>query len=286
MKLLSVILLTSSIFSQISDDVNLSKAISLYRSDLFNESKVLLIDMLYDEGDTNKDEILFHLGFCMLLENKVDKAVYHWRVLINKYPESPFSIQVKNYSEFTTRLSEGIIEDKINDILFMRQLSTIDLLLPFLENKEQGITNKKFRPLWSIDVNTAIKYLDYMVATNTDTDKLYTLKRKIFDIYLLELVSTSYSKRQKYFAEYVLTAYNSLETLAKSDNKYLNDFVEATYSLGVALSESNFLTGKLSPTQFSSGYFRKVIELSKDYEMNIYKILSESILENNKSKLF
>ena len=98
---LIILLICSSVFAQSEDEIpadiqrQINEAVDYYRVSLFDESKKLLLKLLYsDKGEKHEAEIRYHLGIASYYEGEVGNAHSQWNLLRKKYPTSQRSQEI------------------------------------------------------------------------------------------------------------------------------------------------------------------------------------------------
>ena len=116
--LLFILLFCSSTYSQSQDKIpaniqkKLDEAVDYYNLYLFDESKKLLLELLYsDEGDKYEAEIRYHLGIASHTEGLSRVAGKQWTILRKKYPTSSRAKEI-------SRVFSTIMQEHQGDSLF------------------------------------------------------------------------------------------------------------------------------------------------------------------------
>jgi len=291
--LLSIILFVTLVPAQQNETDNqfnkeLQRAVDYYNVSLFEDSKRMLIDLLYsDAGRNHEAEIRYHLGVLSFYEGNVENALIQWKKLINEFPSYSRSKEI-------SRLLGNYLSDKEGDELYRE------------ENFEYSQDLKQARLFWTPiypnrklfwgdlkDPEEAGKYYTRLIKKYDDPKKKFTFTYYKFlllagfnsDFYGYknelggkhEEVATKLAQlRQNAFKTSCVELLNQLEELV-TDERDVNYslLVQANYLWAIRLSGSKLFSGKVKINEESKPYFNKVIELTEGQPNNIYRTFSK-----------
>jgi len=288
MKKLFISILSISLFYSQGSETNnqtnkeIQKAVDYYNVSLFNESKNVLIDLLYSEkGSQLEPEIRYHLGIISFYEGNISNAQIQWTKLLNKYPKDLRSKEINRILSKINRSEKSDELFKEENFEYSQDLSQAFIFwTPIIPN------NKLF---WGDLKNPteANKYYRRLIKKYDDPKKKF-----MFTYYLFRLQAgfnrDSYGYNNKFNNELKHKAFKNecsllliqLEefTSDETDINY-NLLVQANYLWAIKLSDSKLFSGKVKVNEESKPYFNKVIELTEKFPNDMYRTFSKHWLD-------
>ena len=301
MKLIKIILIFSCvIFAQSQDKIpaniqkKLDEAIDHYNVSLYEESKTILLDLLYSsDGGKFEAEIRYHLGLACYREGKTADAFIQWRILRKKYPTS-------NRSKELSRLASKLGETMDAKSTFREEELEFDEELKF-GKYFWDYSGADGRFLWGElkDPNAAIKYYEKLYDGYDDPNKKYKISLRLLALYggynnnkygynkELKAQSGTVEAKQynKNFSRKVKSIFKQMEENISGElDLNFPNFVMWNYFWAVRLSDSQAWSEKVKANKESEIYFGKVISLTNSQPQDIYRTFSIMWLEDDAKK--
>jgi len=290
MKFLLVILLfASSSFSQSQDKIplniqeKLNKAKDYYDIHLFDESKKILVELLYSEdGKKYEAEIRYHMGIASYFEENFNSAFNQWKQVIKKYPTSERSKELSrtfagNFRKFS---EDEVMQDE--NFEYTEDYKTAKLFW-----KSIPLDHKLFFGDLQ-NVETAVKLYEELIVKYDDPNKKFNFLSHLFLLYSgyngsyygyrngdYEMTGNPISDKDS--EKIVIEILSQMESYVDGENDInFATLVQCYYLWGVRRSNSKLFSGKVKVNKKSKPYFEKVIELTENNKKsNIYRIFSE-----------
>ena len=284
---LFILLFYSSSYSQSQEKIppsiqqKINKAKDYYDISLFEESKKLLVELLYSEdGKKYEAEIRFHMGLASYYEEEYKSAFNQWNQIIKKYPSS-------ERAKVLNRMSS----------LRLREFSENEAILH--ENFEYNEDNKTAMLFWKIEPlnkklffsdlqngETAVRFYEELIIKYDDPSKKFNFLSYLFLIYAGYNGSFyGYKNGNDEKASNISDKDSEkkvIEILSQMENyvEGVNDLnypklVQCYYLWAIRRSNSKMFSGKVKLNKNSKPYFEKVIKLTENDQNNIYRIFSQ-----------
>jgi len=289
MKLFLFILLSySSSYSQSQENIppsiqqKINKAKDYYDVSLFEESKKLLVELLYSEdGKKYEAEIRFHMGLASYYEEEYKSAFNQWNQIIKKYPTSERakvlnriqSLKLREFSEDEAIHDENFeySEDSQTAMLFWKTVPLNKKL--FFGDLQNG--------------ETAVRFYEELIKKYDDPSKKFNFLSHLFLIYSGyngsfygykngDIESGKSNISDKDSEKKVIEILSQMENYVEGvDDLNYSTLVQCYYLWAVRRSNSKMFSGKVKVNKYSKPYFEKVIELTENNQNNIYRIFSQ-----------
>jgi len=292
MRLLFIILLSSyPLYAQEGNKIpadiqkKIDEAVDYYNVYLFDESKKLLLEVLYsDEGEKYEAEIRYHLGLASYTEGLKNVAGKQWTILRKKYPTSSRAREI-------SRVFSSIMQEHQSDSLFAHE--------SFEFTQEIQYSNLFWKPKYAtrkmlygelIEPSRAVEYYENLLNKYDDPDKKFIIAWRLFYLYAgfnhngygyLNQNSYGQKVRGNKYAKYGLGNFkleairilNLMESYVKDkDDLNFQLLVESNYVFAVRLSDEKFWSGKVQTNTQSKPFFEKVVALTENSPTNnIYR---------------
>ena len=291
MKFLLVILLfCSSSYSQSQDKIpaniqkKIDEAVDYYNLYLFDESKKLLLELLYsDEGEKYEAEIRYHLGIASHTEGLSRVAGKQWTILRKKYPTSSRAKEI-------SRVFSTVMQEHQGDSLFEHE--------SFEFREEIRYSNLFWNPKYAtrkmfygelIEPGRAVEYYEKLLNKYDDPDKKFIIAMRLFYLYAgFNHNGYGFNNQKSYgnntkgnkYAKYPnqtlksesVRMLNRMESYVKDENDpNFSSLVESNYVFAVYLSDEQFLSEKIKTNVNSEPFFVKVVILTENTPNNLYR---------------
>ena len=291
MKFLLVILLfCSSSYSQSQDKIpaniqkKIDEAIDHYNLRLYDDSKKLLLELLYSEGGEKYEaEIRYHLGIASYYEDETAAAGLQFNLLRKKYPTSSRAKEISRVFSTIMREQEGDSVSVEEGFEFSQEMK---YSYHFWNPKT---ANRKFLFGELVEPDRAVEFYEKLLKKYVDPHKRYVILLHLFYLYAgfnnnkygfnnqsNYGQSTKGNKYAKYtnmeFKSKSIELLNQMESYVK-DEFDINffDLVESNYVFAIGLSDQKFLSEKIKTNVNSEPFFVKVVTLTENTPNNLYR---------------
>ncbi len=280
------------LLGQLSHSVNnvedaINNAKDYYDVSLFDESKVILLDLLHSSsGKNNEAEIRYHLGLASYYSNNFGDAMIQWQQVISKYPENKRAQELIRVFSNLTQSIDSVHTLREEDFEYSSDLRTGRLFWT------PTYINQKL--LWSElkDAEKAIGYYQGLIDKYIDPKKKFQI---LYNIFLLEsghnknnygfnMRETSHQRQGVLFKMHAVLKEMKEQISTPAIDPNYNTLIQAYYLAGVKTSEGSFITGAVKINQKSKIFFDTVIDLTDNNKNNIYRIFSEHWINIYESK--
>lgn len=282
-KLLAFVLLVSAIYAQtnkIPSEIqkSIDKAKDYYNVSLYDESKTILVELLYSGDLGNVEaEVRFHLGVASYYQGKIGDAVLQWTRIVREFPENERTEGLLRFLANFMEEEEGYLTKQLADFEFNSDLNFARLLWTPVE------PDLKF--LWGDirEPKDAIRFYESLLVEYDDPNKRFIIYFNLFMLYSglnennfgYKNEKNSSGKNDEMHAKKVVSYLTEMEKLVKDDTDLNHSYlVKAYYVWALRLSGYNLISGKVTVKKDSKVYFKKVRELTKSDPKNLYNVFS------------
>ena len=281
MKKLIIFFIHFFIFCQDSDlKKELQKAIDFYDVSLYDESKILLLDLLHtDKGKEYEVEIRYHLGLASYFSDKKNDAFTQWGKIINNFPQSKRAQELNRiYSNESNSRNENNYF-KSMDFEFAKDYETSNY---FWSSKD---INRKLYLEKLEDGGRATRFYSQLIQKYDDPKKRFICYTNIV-LLKAGFNNNDYGFKSERGLRDPLNKDHIMRVnhyLKKMEEQLINEeidpnhniLIEVYYLVAMKLSGSNFLDDNVKITDQSKPFFNRVIELTANKTNNIYRLFTE-----------
>jgi len=262
----------------------LNKAADYYNVSLYEEAKLILLELLYsEEGTAYEAEIRYHLGLSCYFSKNVSDAYTQWRQIISKYPLSNRAKELNRIASHLSDSRNGIDYEKSEDFEFTKELETAKLFWKPVA-MDAKLDWKSLQ-----DGKRAINFYSKLVQKYDDPKKKF---KCLFYIVLLKagINDNNYGYNPEIQKTNILNVKHLQAIkhyLIKMEEQIINGeidpnhnlLIEAYYLAGVKVSGSKFFNDNIKNNDDSKQLFQKVIELTENKQNNVYRLFAEHWLK-------
>ena len=279
---LIILLICSSIFAQSEDEIpadiqrQINEAVDYYRVSLFDESKKLLLKLLYsDKGEKHEAEIRYHLGIASYYEGEVGNAHSQWNLLRKKYPTSQRSQEI-------SRAFGIMIQDDYSEQAFREEQFEFNQEMKYsfyFWDKRKADSRFLFGELK--DPNRAVAYYKKLLVKYDDPDKKFKIALQLFYLYAGYNINDFGYKSSSAESSNNIVIADAERMLAMMEAQVEDEFelnyntlIQANYLFAVRLSDQEFWSAKVKANDKSTPFFAKVVALTANKPNNLYRTFS------------
>lgn len=283
--LLFIMVLTTGIAAQGLNDTEkqINIAADLAKSGLQEKAKTTLIPLLHDGIDTLLDSrIRFLLGAICFEEQNLKCWAYHWRIIIEEYPNSEEATIAKEVDAIWSFTDQALIESGIKDLEFRQALD--------ISRKFWTYRPPDWKMRWDDvkDIELALQYIDILLERYDDPEKravlfydkfliMFGCNEANYGLNHIELPPSKYHNEYEQRIRYYRQLRDSCVSLSDSllELSSLNIYyVKTQFLLGILNSGTKFLSSKIKLKAEATIYFKNILAATEGEITNPYRLFA------------
>jgi tetratricopeptide (TPR) repeat protein len=279
---------------------------NVYRdAGLFTQAKEILIEKFSeDPNGAGMDRIYYELGVILFFEGEIERTTMQWRRLLELYPNSMWADHATDIMNELSLTSEMDLLKTLDDVAFNEQIDLSHKFWNFRNTNKMSNWSELVNPWHAYEYYESLRskyddptkqitilYLQFLLTAGMNSDNFgyrhsnstNISNRKLLERCVGEDAYTDRSTSQSTYERRMITEMQKEAFRNECDRLLLRMtridstswlVVDAYFRMAVLTGGSSFGSGDLEVNEVSARYFKKVLELLPEDNVNFRRVFA------------